>query len=217
MSLLPETASFEERVQECFLAHRGGGLMLSPLDVALVMAWGEAGVPYEVVARGIARAAERRVWDTRPGEPALRSLRACRREVEAEIKKWQARAAGRTHAVKEGAKVAEPPLDEPWHKARAVVVKLARERPELAGACTRLLQGPLSAPSPSLAAAARTEDLLHALLVRALPWPGRLSLYREARALGGGGQLGSPRARVLSRRFHRHALVRRALELPSFW
>src|SRR5689334_3401938 len=87
MSLLPESASFEEMVQDCFLAHRGAGLMLSPLDVELVMAWGDDGVPFEVVARGIRKAAEKALWDARPGEPALRSLRACRRDVEAEIKK----------------------------------------------------------------------------------------------------------------------------------
>jgi hypothetical protein len=33
MSLLPDEATFEELVQECFLAHRGAGLMLSPLDL----------------------------------------------------------------------------------------------------------------------------------------------------------------------------------------
>ena len=82
MSLLPATASFEELVQDCFLSHRGAGLMLSALDAELVGLWAREEVPFEVVARGIRRAAEKALWDARPGEPVLRSLRACKREVE---------------------------------------------------------------------------------------------------------------------------------------
>src|SRR5689334_9671158 len=94
MSLLPESASFEELVQDYFLAIRGSGLMLSALDVELLTSWAEQGVPFEVVARGIARSAEKAMWDARPGEPVLRSLRACRKQVEAEIKKHRERTAG---------------------------------------------------------------------------------------------------------------------------
>src|SRR4051812_23614348 len=94
MSYLPEGASFEELVQDYFVAFRGSGLMLSPLDGELASAWARAGVPFEVVARGIRRAAEVALRDVRPGEPGLRTLRACRRAVEAEIKKFLDRSAG---------------------------------------------------------------------------------------------------------------------------
>src|SRR5215217_7321300 len=94
MSLLPEGASFEELVQDYFLAVRGAGLMLSPLDAQLLSAWADAKVPFEVVARGIARSAEKALFDARPGEPVLRSLRACRRQVDAEIKRYLSRTAG---------------------------------------------------------------------------------------------------------------------------
>ena len=77
MSLLPEAASFHELVQDCFLAFRGAGLMLSPLDAELIDAWAADGVPVEVVARGIRRAAEAALFDARAGTPALRSLRSC--------------------------------------------------------------------------------------------------------------------------------------------
>ncbi len=226
MSLLPESASFEERVMECFLAHRGAGLMISPLDVQVVMAWSERGVPFEVVARGIRKAAERAVWDVRPGEPALRSLRACKREVEAEIKKWRARSAGRGGEASSGEGApdaqAQAPArasleEERWKKTKATVARLSRERPEVATACAALLMGPLSAPAPSLEVSDRVEALVYARLVRALPWPHRRALYVEAAALCGDLRLGSANARVLSRRFHRHALIRRALDLPSFW
>ena len=94
MSLLPESASFEELVQDYFLAVRGAGLMLSALDTELVPAWAREGVPFEVVARGISRSAEKALWDARPGEPVLRSLRACRRQVETEIRKYRDLSAG---------------------------------------------------------------------------------------------------------------------------
>ena len=57
MSYLPEGASFEELVQDYFVAFRGSGLMLSPLDGELASTWAQVGVPFEVVARGIRRAA----------------------------------------------------------------------------------------------------------------------------------------------------------------
>ena len=210
---------------ECFLAHRGAGLMLSPLDVQLVMSWSEAGAPYEVVALGIRKAAERAVWDTRPGEPALRTLRACKREVEAELKKWRARSAGRGGSSADpdtgegaGAQVERASLEtDRWKKTKAVISKLGRERPEVAAACTSLLAGPLRAPATSLDASERVEEVVYARLVRALPWPLRKALYVEAAALCGDLRLGSAHARVLSRRFHRNALIRRALDLPSFW
>ena len=85
MSLLPEEASFAELVQECFVAFRGQGLMLSPLDAQLLAQWAALQVPFEVVARGIRRAAEQARFDARPGEPAPRTLRACKKEVEKEI------------------------------------------------------------------------------------------------------------------------------------
>ncbi|MET0401169.1 MAG: hypothetical protein ABW123_02150, partial [Cystobacter sp.] len=69
MSLLPESASFEELVHDYFLALRGSGLMLSALDTELLSDWAGQAVPFEVVARGISRSAEKAMWDARPGEP----------------------------------------------------------------------------------------------------------------------------------------------------
>ena len=42
MSYLPAGASFEELVQDYFVAFRGSGLMLSPLDGALASQWAQA-------------------------------------------------------------------------------------------------------------------------------------------------------------------------------
>src|SRR5688500_13002929 len=125
MSFLPEGASFEELVQDYFVAFRGSGLMLSPLDGELVSAWAALGVPFEVVARGIRRAAEETLWDARPGEPVLRSVRACRRAVEAEVKKYLDRSAG-AHAEGEAAAAL---LEDREKKRASKLRKFAREHP----------------------------------------------------------------------------------------
>jgi hypothetical protein len=94
VSLLPPDASFEELVQDCFVAFRGSGLALSAVDAELLRRWAELGVPFEVVARGIRRRAERALWDAMPNEPLLRSLHACRATVEREIRRYLTRVAG---------------------------------------------------------------------------------------------------------------------------
>jgi hypothetical protein len=96
VSLLPPDATFEELVEDCFVAFRGTGLTLSAVDAQLLKSWAERGVPFEVVARGIRRRAERALWDAKPNEPLLRSLRACRAAVEREIRHYLARVAGGT-------------------------------------------------------------------------------------------------------------------------
>ena len=206
MSYLPEGASFEELVQDYFVAFRGSGLMLSPLDGELASVWAQAGVPFEVVARGIRRAAEVALRDARPGEPALRTLRACRRAVEAEIKKFQDRSAGAGEAA------AQHQLLEDREKKRHLTLrKYVREHPEWAALFERAAERAARQP-----AEAREEAvLLHAL--RLLPYPERVGLYREARRLCAAQEALSARARRLSRRFHVSAVVRRAMCLPSFW
>ncbi|MGA9525516.1 MAG: hypothetical protein WBV82_28915 [Myxococcaceae bacterium] len=217
MSLLPESASFEELVQDCFLTHRGAGLMLSPLDVELIVAWAAEEVPFEVVARGIRRAAEKALWDARPGEPVLRSLRACRREVDAEIRKYRSRSVGRSEAPSTPEPNPRVSLEEERHKRlRSALTKLAKENASLQPRIRALLDGPLASPPRDLTEADHREEVTCAALLRALPFEHRLSLYREA-AAHSGPSAASAHARKVSRRFHRHALLRRALNLPSFW
>ncbi len=82
----------------------------------------------------------------------------------------------------------------------------------------RALQSALEDRRRRLEEAPRAIDLIEARLLRALPFPERLWLLKEARsrtsALGG---LASARARVLARRFHRAVALRNKLALPSFW
>lgn len=91
MSHLPsEALSYERVVAEYFLALRGAGLMLSPLDEEQVRTWERRGLPVAVVCRGLHRGLDEARRD-RPGS-APRSVRAYRRAVEDE---WRAYRGGR--------------------------------------------------------------------------------------------------------------------------
>jgi hypothetical protein len=217
MSLLPQDASFEELVQDCFLAFRGSGLMLSPLDLQLVSAWRETGVPFDVVARGIRKAAEKALWDARPGEPALRSLRACRRQVEAEIEKHQARAVGAGEQPENHEHHRRSLVEERHARLRSTLKKVAKEQPVFAACVERLLGGLLLEVPADLHAAGALEERVMAALLRGLPYESRLTVLREARMQLGDAAPLSGRARKLSRRFHNSAILRKAFSLPSFW
>jgi hypothetical protein len=93
VSELPASAlSYGAVVAEYFLALRGAGLMLSPLDAEQVAEWERRGLPVPVVCRGLRRAFEEHAQSGPPHAPPPRSLRACRGMVEAE---WRAYRGGR--------------------------------------------------------------------------------------------------------------------------
>ncbi|WP_225413920.1 hypothetical protein [Stigmatella hybrida] len=209
MSLLPESASFEELVQDYFLAVRGAGLMLSALDTELLNSWARLGVPFQVVARGIARSAEKALWDARPGEPVLRNLRACRRQVDAEIKKYLARSAGAGQTESERR---SPTWEETRHaRLRATLERISEQWPALAPTVEELQGRVLAAvpEEPSQFDAQETRVFL--ALLRALPFDQRMPLWRAARLEGADAQAMSPRSRRLSRRFRVLVQVRRHL------
>jgi hypothetical protein len=209
MSLLPKEASFEELVQDVFLAFRGAGLMLSPLDAELVSSWAESGVPFEVVAWGIRRAAEKAGWDARPGDQALRSVRRCRRDVDAEIRKYLDRSAGATSPGASTPRISE----HARRKLRAGLRQVAAEHPQLERAVAQLL---LRLAGADLSADA--VEMVPISLLRALPFGERFSVLREAHAqMSSLADGASPRGRKLARRVHRAALLRKRLGLPSFW
>jgi hypothetical protein len=93
MSLLPPTSSFAERVEALFAMVRGRGMALGALDRLVLAGWAESGVPLEVVARGMLRAAERVRW-MGSGGGLPRTLRACGPEVDEEIAAWKQRRVG---------------------------------------------------------------------------------------------------------------------------
>lgn len=207
MSLLPDSATFHERVQDCFVAYRGHGVSLSAVDLDILDGWAGAEVPFEVIARGLRKAAEAALWDAAEGEGRLRSLRGCRRQVDAEISKYVARTAGRTAEASPGE--AEPFHVTRHHKLVAALKKATR--PEVPAWVTRL-------PVPEdFAGGDRQELLAFNLLLRALPFDRRTSLLREARLLVEKVSAMSAATKRESLRFHRAALVRQAWAMPALW
>lgn len=67
-------------IEECFLRRRGGGLLLTTLDWALIETWKDAGIPLEAALRGIDAAFDR--YDQRPSKiKKVNSLAYCSQEV----------------------------------------------------------------------------------------------------------------------------------------
>jgi hypothetical protein len=67
-------------IEEQFLRRRGGGLLLTTLDWALIETWKDAGIPLEAALRGIETAFDR--YDQRPSKTKkVNSLAYCSQEV----------------------------------------------------------------------------------------------------------------------------------------
>ena len=67
-------------IEDRYLQRRGGGLLLSTLDWALIEAWKDAGIPLEAVLRGIDEAFDR--YDQRPSKTKkVNSLAYCSQAV----------------------------------------------------------------------------------------------------------------------------------------
>jgi hypothetical protein len=68
--------SYFTEIEERFLRRRGGGLLLTTLDWALIETWKDAGIPLEAVLRGIDTAFDR--YDQRPSKTKkVNSLAYC--------------------------------------------------------------------------------------------------------------------------------------------
>jgi hypothetical protein len=67
-------------IEEHFLKRRGGGLLLSTLDWALIETWKDSGIPLEAVLRGIDATFDH--YDSRPAKARkINSLGFCAQEV----------------------------------------------------------------------------------------------------------------------------------------
>jgi hypothetical protein len=88
-------------IEERYLQRRGGGLLLSTLDWALIETWKDAGVPLEAVLRGIDAAFDH--YDQRPSKTKkVNSLAYCSQEVLAAAEDMKEAAVGAN---------ADPPKD----------------------------------------------------------------------------------------------------------
>jgi hypothetical protein len=76
----PNYFNYFTEIEEQFLRRRGGGLLLTTLDWALIETWKDAGIPLEAALRGIDAAFDR--YDQRPSKTKkVNSLAYCSQEV----------------------------------------------------------------------------------------------------------------------------------------
>jgi hypothetical protein len=91
-------------IEEQFLRRRGGGLLLTTLDWALIETWKDAGIPLEAALRGIDAAFDR--YDQRPSKmKKVNSLAYCSQEVLAAAEAMKEAAVG--------AAAGQPPSNKP--------------------------------------------------------------------------------------------------------
>src|ERR1700747_2666096 len=102
-------------IEERFLQRRGGGLLLSSLDWALIETWKDAGIPLQAVLRGIDEAFDR--YAQRPSKSKkVNSLAYCSQTVltaaedmkEAAVGAASGEAGNQADANREGASGFEP-------------------------------------------------------------------------------------------------------------
>ncbi len=79
-------------IEECFQRRRGGILLLSTLDWALIETWKDAGIPLQAVLRGIDAAFDR--YEKRPSQRKVNSLAYCAQEVLAAAEEMKEAAVG---------------------------------------------------------------------------------------------------------------------------
>ncbi len=91
-------------IEEHFQRRRGGILLLSTLDWALIETWKDAGIPLEAVLRGIDGAFES--YEKRPSKRKVNSLAYCAQEVLAAAEEMKEAAVGVASTEKQNSKPA---------------------------------------------------------------------------------------------------------------
>ncbi len=112
-------------VEEHFQRRRGGVLLLSTLDWALIETWKDAGVPLEAVLRGIDASFDR--YEKRPSQRKVNSLAYCAQEVLAAAEEMKEAAVGAADDAKAAGKPAGFQITE-------IVAFLRRSADEVLGA-----------------------------------------------------------------------------------
>ncbi len=117
-------------IEERFLRRRGGGLLLSTLDWALIETWKEAGIPLPAALRGIDAAFDR--YDQRPSKSQkVNSLAYCSQAVLSAAEDMKEAAVGVESAP--GAEAAKPRAGEGFEPG-AIAAFLRRNAELLAAA-----------------------------------------------------------------------------------
>jgi hypothetical protein len=110
-------------VEERYLRRRGGGLLLSTLDWALIETWKDASIPLAAVLRGIDAAFDK--YDQRPSKTKkINSLAYCSQEVLASAEEMKEAAVG-------AAAIAERPRANQGFESETISAFLERNASEL--------------------------------------------------------------------------------------
>ena len=159
-------------IEEQFLRRRGGGLLLTTLDWALIETWKDAGIPLEAALRGIDAAFDR--YDQRPSKTKkVNSLAYCSQEVLAAAEDMKEAAVGTAAASssKSGAGQGfEPETIAAFLRSNAVLLEAAK-LPRSAGVSVHAVAAESAATLLTLAQetegkkASRLEDLERHLTV----------------------------------------------------
>jgi hypothetical protein len=135
-------------IEDRYLRRRGGGLLLSTLDWALIETWKDAGIPLEAVLRGIDEAFDR--YDQRPSKTKkVNSLAYCSQLVLAAAEDMKEAAVGA--AAGDSALPPKPSASQGFEPA--VVVPFLRRNADLLEAAKLPDAGGVSARSVALDAA----------------------------------------------------------------
>ena len=128
-------------IEDRYLQRRGGGLLLSTLDWALIETWKDAGIPLEAALRGIDEAFDQ--YDQRPSKTKkVNSLAYCSQLVLAAAEDMKEAAVGASAGQPAEAKPRASQGFEP-----SVVVPFLRRNAELLEAAELLEGGGISARS----------------------------------------------------------------------
>ena len=140
-------------IEDRFLRRRGGGLLLSALDWALIETWKDAGIPLEAVLRGIDAAFDR--YDQRPSKTKkVNSLAYCSQLVLSAAEDMKEAAVGAS-----GTETASPKPSASQGFEPAVVVPFLRRNADLLEAAKLPEAGGVSARSVALDAAKTLRQL----------------------------------------------------------
>ena len=149
-------------IEERFLQRRGGGLLLSTLDWALIETWKDAGIPLQAVLRGIDAAFDR--YEQRPAKTRkVNSLAYCSQEVLSAVEDMKEAAVG----APADQSAARP---DPGFEAETVAAFLLRNAESLEGAEIPQRNG-ISAQPLLREAATTLRQLAHEARTK---WPTRL-------------------------------------------
>lgn len=163
--------NYYTEIEEYFCQKRGAHILVSTLDWAVIESWQKAGIPLEIVLKGIDRAFER--YQSKPRPRLIKSLLYCVDAVAEVAEEAREAAAGRgpQGAAREAAAPFEAGEIAAYLRANAAALRRCAERTESEGSGMASsfndIAGALEAlaAQPGTAATASLEDLERHLTV----------------------------------------------------